>query len=116
MKMLAKNLVSVFLVLLLIASFCSFSMNVRAEEAACPVTVYSEDGTIIARFDSYDEFLESIYVPGTITTYSYVCDTVGHVHGSKTYYIEVGSGTGTGWTRITVCYWCNNVIEKVSGH
>lgn len=109
MKTLSKKLsVVVLSVLMTFCLFVSAATAVHAEEADGPVKVYSEDGTLIATFDSMDELLEHYAsIPAPCGN---VCDGAGHVHGSAVDAGYVVKPDGHTYYLVT-CRWCGGIIE-----
>lgn len=97
----------------------SFTVPCRAEETppvnAGAVQVY-EEGVLVAQFGTIEEYEQYQYIPAPRAN---VCDSYGHVHGSKTENRsqDVFTDLGDGRTQrdsyiITYCAWCNSVMYR----
>ncbi len=108
MTVLKKNVVALFFVVFAMLGIGLFAVSASAEEPNGKITVYSEEGITLAEFDTWEDLLNSEYAPNMISTVAESCDTEGHVHGSKTYYLEYGDASGS--KRYICCWWCGALI------
>ena len=108
-QMVKKNLV-VLLTCLVLFTMSAFALPAKAAEPEGPITVYSENGTYIGQFESYDEFIESLN-NSAVMPLAYTCDTQGHVHGTAK--VEKVVGYGPGYEIVAVCCkWCGGEMSR----
>ena len=105
----SKKLATFVAAFFMLVVLCMGSLTAKAADSPKSITMYTPDGTVIAQFDSseeYDAFMEEY---SGVIPYAYTCDTTGHVHGTSTYVRAVVVNDHT--VRImTYCKWCDGFM------
>lgn len=118
-----KRMNKLWVFLVVLAILCSNAMTVMAKEQEPEnvYRIYSQNGELEGTFGSVEEVLIYLHTSDdTPNLYAYVCDSLGHVHGSKTdtrvergdKYLEYQGNVYRVDYLVTYCVYCGSEIRR----
>lgn len=119
----AKRMNRLWVFLVVLAILCSNTLTVMAkeQEPADVYKIYSQNGELEGAFDRIEEVMAYLNTnDDSPNLFAYVCDSVGHVHGSKTAtkvergdkYLEYQGNVYRVDYLVTYCVYCGSEIQR----